>query len=149
MNIVDILNSMCENIAEQFDSCPIYIQDCPESFKRPSFYIKLIGHNDTDATYDTMQRLMSFQIVYFAPRDDYNSVDTISQLVSYETLISIFQVKSLQVKNRYLKIDSIDGGMKDAEVYMTLRLDYTFMPELLKPAEVYQLMEELKLKYSN
>lgn len=146
--MIKVLDSICEKIAGVFVEEPIYIQNVPEDFKRPSFFVTMMAYQDTDMTHDFQRRQQSFQIVYFGKKDEYNTVDAVDQYATYAMLSSIFNTKSLQVEDRYLKIDSISGGPKDAEIYMTLKLDYTFTPELLNPEEVYMLMKEINLKFN-
>lgn len=149
MNTFDILETICDNIHAQFPTSPIYIQNTPQGFARPSFYVSIVGFNDNDFSNGTLHRNIAFQAVFFAPKNG-DVVDVVSQYTSYITLSELFTGQSLKVKDRYIKITSVDGGTRDAEVYLTVNFEYAYIPtDIMNPEEVYELMLRLEMKYNN
>lgn len=149
MNTFDILETICDNIHEQFPVNPIYIQNTPQGFARPSFYVSIVGFSDSDFSNGTLYRNIAFQVVFFAPKNG-DVVDVVSQYTSYITLSELFTGQSLKVKDRYIKIKSVDGGPRDAEVYLTANFEYAYIPtDIMNPEEVHELMLRLEMKYNN
>ena len=150
--MINILNSICSHIAERFETNPIYIDTMPQDFKRPSFYIELVNSKDTELNLGAQRREMTFQITYFGPKDNFNNVSTLNQYAVWNTLEKIFY-RSLKVNdNDYKKIEDIDFIIKDDLLIMTLRLDFGYIIDgfdnNLDPEEIYELMQELVIKYS-
>lgn len=148
--MIDILNAICETIAKEFKHNPIYIDSLPKDFKRPSFYIELVNSRDEDLNSTAQLREMSFQIMYFGERDDFDNVSTIELYSVWSILERIFY-RALKVDEEdYKKIDSTDFVIKDDILIMTLRLEfgYSIKDNNLTSHEVYELMRELRLKYS-
>jgi hypothetical protein len=150
MNMFDILEALCDNVAEKFSGHDIHINQVPEGFKRPSFYVTMIGFGDRDLSQGALKRTTAFQVVYFAPVDRRGIVDTANQYAAYMILSQIFQHHGLQVLDRNIKITSVDGGPRDKEVYLTINFEYGFSPEdMPNPEDLYQKMQELQVKYIN
>lgn len=150
MNLFDMIEAICDNIKLRFPANPIYIMQMPQGFKRPSFYVNLVGFSDRDLCKNGLRRKVIFDVVYFAGQDAKGIVNTVQQFTAYQRLIQIFQGQSLQVKDRYLKITGVDGSPRDAEVYLTISFEYTFTPDVfedLDPEENIEIMNQLLLKY--
>lgn len=150
--MIDVLNAICSNIATRFKNSPIYIDTMPQDFKRPSFYIELVNSKDTDLNSEAQRREMTFQIIYFGRKDNFNNVSTLDQYATWSVLEKIFY-RVLEVdkdKRDYKKIVSNELFIKDDLLYMTLRLDFGYIIEdnILDPGEIYELMQELNLKYN-
>lgn len=149
MNIFDILNAICEAVAAQFKTAPIYINNIAKGFERPSFLVKSTNFTDTDMTNGSFRRHSSFQIVYFAPKNEYDEVDGEMQYAAYIALSQIFQGQAFEVEDRFIKITQVQGAPRDAEVYLTVTFDYVFEGDSpLTPTEAYELMKEINLKYN-
>lgn len=148
MNMFNILETLCDTVHERFPTNKIYINQMPQGFERPSFYVSVVGFNDRDANKHTIERDIIFSIVHFSPVDQRGVVDAIAQYSSYMVLSQIFQHHGLKVKDRFIKITSVDGGPRDKEVYLNIRFGYKFNPEdFIDPESMYELMMNLQLKY--
>ena len=145
MNLFEVLKSVCDHIKVQFPDAPIYVTQMPQGFSRPAFSVGIAGFVDRDLCQQGMKRRLSLSIVHFAPQDERKNVDTVKQLQAYHKLLNIFQQQSLPVGNRRLKIDSLYGGPREAEIYLTVRFEYTFTPE----TEIidYELMQQFFMNY--
>lgn len=148
MLMFDILESMCDSIFAKFPGNPIYIRSIPQGFCRPSFYVRMAGFNDQDLNNGIMMRQIAYDIVYFAPKDEDGQIDTVSQLASYAIMAQVFQHQGLDVMGRHIKITSVDGGPREAEVYLTVNFEYAYAPEKIPSTpELYELMQNLEFKY--
>lgn len=152
--MINILNAICETIASEFKKKPIYIDTLPQGFVRPSFYIELVNSKDTDWNMTVQNRQMTFQIMYFGQKDAFNNVSTLEMYSTWNTLERLFY-RTLRVidendREDYKKITSTDLFIKDDILYMTLRLEFphTVKDTHLSPDMLYELMQELKMKYS-
>ena len=146
MNLFSILEAICDHIKLAFPSSSIYIMQVPQGFKRPSFYVNLIGFSDRDLCQNALSRQAAFEVVYFAEQDAKGITNPVTQLAAFEQLMQIFQVQSLPVQDRYLKITRVDGSTRDNEVYLTVSFEYTFTPDLNKAEP--ELMQQLNAKFN-
>ena len=148
--MINILNAICETIAKDFSKHPIYIDNLPQGFIRPSFYIELVNSKDIDWNTTTQNRQMTFQIMYFGEKDDFNNVSTLEIYPVWNVLERIFY-RTLRVdKEDYKKITSTELFIKDDVLYMTLRLEFgqSIENNNLSSSELYSLMQELNIKYT-
>lgn len=148
--MINILNAICETIAKDFQDCPIYIDNLPQGFVRPSFYIELVNSRDIDWNATSQNRKMTFQIMYFGEKDDFNNVSTLELYSIWDILDRSFY-RSLRVSEvEYKKITSNELFIKDDVLYMTLRLEFGYSIEdnHLSSVELYKMMQELNMKYN-
>ena len=144
MNLFEIIKTVCDNIKATFPETPIHIMQLPQGFKRPAFSVKMIGFADQDLCKNGLRRKLSLDIVCFSPQDAKGSINAVQQLIDFQKLLEIFQRQSLKVNDRYLKITNVDGGPRDAEIYLTVRFEYTFSPS----DEIeYEIMQQLFMDY--
>lgn len=146
MNLFNILEAICDHIKTTFTAQPIYIMQVPQGFKRPSFYVNLIGFSDRDLCQNGIRRNAAFEIVYFAEQDSKGITNPITQLVAFERLMKIFQQQSLPVQDRHLKITRVDGSTRDSEVYLAVSFEYAFTPDL--DGGEAELMRQLNAKFN-
>ena len=151
--MIDVLNAICETIASKFTKNPIYIDNLPQGFVRPSFYIELVNSRDTDLNTTAQNRQMTFQIMYFDRKDSFNNVSTLELYSTWGILERLFY-RALKVNYKdyidYKKITSTELFIRDDVLYMTLRLEFGHLIEdtHLSPDMIYELMQELNIKYT-
>lgn len=149
--MVNILNAICETIAKEFTENPIYIDNLPQGFVRPSFYIELVNSRDTDWNTIAQNRQMTFQVMYFGGKDNFDNVSTLELYSVWSILERIFY-RTLKVKdNDYKKITSTELFIRDDILYMTLRLEFghEISDTHLSSDMIYELMQELHIKYTH
>ena len=149
--MVNILNAICETIAKEFTENPIYIDNLPQGFVRPSFYIELVNSRDTDWNTIAQNRQMTFQVMYFGMKDNFGNVSTLDLYSVWNILERIFY-RTLKVKdNDYKKITSTELFIRDDVLYMTLRLEFghEISDTHLSSDMIYELMQELHIKYTH
>ena len=147
--MLEVLNAICRGIADDFTTSPVYIDNIPSGFKRPSFYVELITSQETDYTTDSQRMQMSFQITYFAKQDSFNNVSSLELYSALNVLQGTFY-RSLELEDGgFVKIDSLEHQIKDGLLFITLRLDFPahITNNHLSPEQVYDLMRELQIKY--
>lgn len=148
MDLFYIVESICKHISERFDDTNIYINDVPQGFSRPSFYVGLVDFVDQDLSLGTMNRRATFEIVYFAPLNSRGLTDKFKQHAVYMNMASIFSEHSLAVKDRYIKITSKNGNLTDTEAHLSVNLDYTVDNDsIINVDELCELMRDLQIKY--
>lgn len=151
--MIEILNAICETIASKFKTNPIYIDTLPQGFVRPSFYIELVNSRDTDFNTTAQNRQMTFQIMYFGNKDSFNNVSTLELYSTWGILERLFY-RALRVNYEdridYKKITSTELLIRDDVLYMTLRLEFGHLIDdtHLSPDKLYELMQELNVKYT-
>ncbi|WP_326492847.1 phage tail terminator family protein [Clostridium estertheticum] len=122
--LMDIINSISALIAKKSDATT-YIQSIGEGFDRPSFFITHINSGTEDLNRSVINNNIFIQIVYFAPIDVYDNVDTENQYNIYDVLKGIFKKGYFMVGDRAVKIAQLTGGPRGAEIYLTLNLNIT------------------------
>ncbi|AKN32380.1 hypothetical protein Ccar_16530 [Clostridium carboxidivorans P7] len=139
----EVFNAVRREIANQYTGIPIYIKNTGGKFKRPSFFVGFAGDNTTDLSKLTYKSTVLIQVVFFAELDFYKNIDKSKQLEEYEKLKNIFQKKGyLQVGDRCPTINSLDGGPRDNEIYLTIDLDWydsRYTPETGDTADTLEL----------
>ena len=148
MTLLDIIEAICDTIKYRFPDNPIYIMQMPQGFKRPSFYVNIIGFTDRDLNLNGIKRNMAIEIVYFANQNKQNVVDAVQQLTAFQTILNIFHGQCITVKDRCPKISKVHSEIRSNEVYLSLNLDYTFTPNTFNDGTIeYELMQNLITKY--
>lgn len=100
--MIEIIDSMCRQIASKFKN-PIYIDNLPQDFVRPSFYIELINCIDTDLTSSSQERQMTFQITYFGKKDAMQNVSSIELYAVWTAIEKLFYRSLMIFVNDYKK----------------------------------------------
>jgi hypothetical protein len=134
--ITEIIDAISTAIAQKNDSI-IYLNNQPEGFERPSFFISQITYGNEIYNKSVMNNNIFIQIVYFAPyADDYNSVDVVNQYEVFDTLKDIFKSKYIKVVDRAAKITQMTGAPRDAEIYLTLNISLTESTQVVEDVPV-------------
>jgi hypothetical protein len=138
----DIVDAVCAALAAKYSGVPIEIKNRGEGFKRPSFFVEFIVETQTDMNRTTFESDPSIQITYFAPEDDYSNTDVSDQYAKYEEIKGLFSASSsLQVGSNFFYIESLSGGPRQNEIYITINLKrYGSRPQPA-PAEAATTLE--------
>lgn len=121
----EVINSIRELIASNFPNTPVYISNTGSGFNRPSFFINYVNSNTVNLSKLVFNNLITIQIVYFAPLDDFKNVDSKNQWETFDTLKSIFDIGFFQVEDNFAKIINITGAPRSAEIYLNINLQIT------------------------
>ena len=60
-----LLNSICSLLADKYRGVPVYIEDVPEGFQRPSFLVTLATEGTNLLNKNVYRDTPIYQIVYF------------------------------------------------------------------------------------
>lgn len=119
-----------------------YVSSVPDSFIRPSFFIDLATSSFDDLCKAFYEGRATWQIVYFAPMDAVGNPDRINQYVVADTIKGGLMDGMVLVgpSGTAYHILDCEGGPRDAEVYIQVRLESEF-----RRAETeYDMMQEIE-----
>jgi hypothetical protein len=144
ITISKIIDRVNELILQKYPSHTFYIEDIPEGFERPSFFIEQVVGGTSDVNKTIVGEDVSIQIVYFAPVDDYYLTDAPTRLQVSENIKDIFRKGYIAVEDRAIKVTELTGGSRNNEVYLSVSFGY----QETRPAdpENYDLMGEINFK---
>lgn len=140
----DSLNALRKMLSISFPAVSkIYVSTMPDSFTRPSFFIGIVTANEDHLNREMYESNVTWQIVYFAPLLSTKAVDVFNQLDVSSELKKIFmEAMILKGANTIYHILDIEGGPREEEVYMTVRLSV----EYTRPRELFEEMQKIHLK---
>jgi hypothetical protein len=139
--IIDEVNSL---ILEKYPENTFYIQDIPEGFERPSFFIEMVNNPSSDANKFTTEEEVSLQITYFAAVDDYYSSDMINKLAVCETVKTIFKKGFIVIGDQTIMITSLNSEPRGNEIFISTTLQY--FEDRPLDTEEYEIANDLQIK---
>lgn len=129
-----LLNSVCKVISDSYSGVAVYIQEVPNRFERPSFFISKVTDPKEIKNFNIYQNNPTFQIVYFGERDETNQV-LAEKLYEVEGKLEELFLLALAVpiipkdgeKMRYAKIKSFTSQLRldEGALYCNLALNFT------------------------
>lgn len=120
---LDAIRSMLKKTFPQVTR--IYVNTVPTGFKRSSFFVQLVADQDQHLNKAMYNSQMTWQIVYFAPVDSdrkpatFNQYDVAGQLK--DKIMGDMILTSPD--GTIFSVLECDGGPRDAEVYITVKLE--------------------------
>lgn len=154
-----LLNSVCKVLADNYSDMPVYIEEVPNDFVRPSFLVELVTDPKAIKNYHIYQNNSTFQIVYFGERDIANQVlaeplyaveKRLEELFLFSLALPVVAVEGVKEKRRYAKIVSFTSNMRlnEGALYCNLTLDFT---DQIPHADNYELIEDVtvNMDYNN
>lgn len=148
-----LLDSICKIIADTYTGVPVYVEQVPSDFVRPSFFVELVTDPKAIKNYHFYQNNPTFQIVYFGELDIANQVlseplyeveDKLEEIFLFSLAIPVVPVKGVREKQRYAKIMSFTTSVRldEGALYCNLTLDFT---EKVPHKEEFEPVEEVSL----
>lgn len=144
ITIMKIINAVNKMLYQAYPDSDFHIQEIPEGFKRPSFFIDLISDSSKDNNILLTDDKVNIQVVYFAPENEHKIRLKENQLEVYSNIKSLFKKGFVQVEDRAVKIENLEGAPRDNEVYLTI--DFSFTEEKPQESQEYDLIGEIKFK---
>lgn len=141
----DSMDALCGLINANLPSLDaIHVNKTPENFKRPSCFIMLATGGDEDLTKAIYQSRTTWQIVYFAPLEPGQNPDALDQLAAADILKDALMESMVLTgpSGTVYHILDVDGGPRDNEVYITVRLE----AEKTRPEPQYDTMQEFDIE---
>lgn len=131
-----LLDSICKVLADNYADMPVYVEQVPMDFVRPSFFVELVTDPKAIKNYHIYQNNPNFQIVYFGERDVANQVlaeplysveNKLEELFLFSLAIPVVAVEGKTEKQRYADITSFTTSVKldEGALYCNLSLDFT------------------------
>lgn len=144
ITVLKVINAVNKLLFGHYPECDFHIQNIPEGFKRPAFFIDLVTDSSKDNNTILTDEKISLQVVYFAPVDGHQIRQKENQLEAYSNMKALFKKGYIQVEDRALRITNLEGGPRDNEVYLTI--DVAFADDRPQDSESYDTVGEVKLK---
>lgn len=142
----ELIYAIARDIAAEFEH-DIYIEDVPEGFIRPSFFIYLISSLQDDINRFNYNDNILMQIVYFSPLNAYKLPNRIDQLDTIDKLKSIFSNMVIMVEDKAVKIAKVTTGYTaDKDIYIQLELDKTTARINEETTGTYELMQNIDIE---
>lgn len=141
----DSLDALRTLITKSFSEVErLYVSTMPDSFVRPSFFINMATADEEHLNRAMYETSMTWQIVYFAPLLTTGEVDVFDQLNVASELKKILMGQMIISGPSGLIYHILDteGGPRDDEVYITVRLQ----AEFTRPKDEFDEMQEVHLK---
>lgn len=120
----------------------IYVSRVPTGFIRPSFFVELISGGDDDLNKAMYRSESTWQIVYFAKLNADNDADPVEQLQVADALKQTLMDDQVLTApdGTIFHILECSGGPRDAEAFITLRLEL----DKRRPEPQYDLMGDVQ-----
>ena len=103
---------------------PVYIDQLPQGFKRPSTLIEQSGHEWTDANRLAVRVKAQFALTCFSETDAHHISDATALAEMLDATAALFARGYLRVGDRCLKAAATLGGVDFEGSYVDLQLDY-------------------------
>lgn len=120
----DIYEAINRCIAQAFPGYPVYDNENPKDFKRPSFMIEYATTTRNDASNRIVEKTAYFTIACFTPVDQYgrSNVHELSDL--QEKTLQLFAKGYITVGDRAIKVRGSTGGADLDRAYVDLQFHY-------------------------
>lgn len=131
-----LLDSICKILADNYEGMPVYVEQVPADFVRPSFFVELVTDPKAIKNYHIYQNNPTFQIVYFGERDIANQVlaeplyrveDKLEELFLFSLAIPVVAVEGKAERQRFADITGFTTSVRldEGALYCTISLDFT------------------------
>lgn len=146
VTLKDILEAVAGVIAKGYPDRYIYLQQMPDQFERPSFFLELITTHRRRQNIGTDETEIYLTLVIHEPLNDVRKGDPLDALADQETVLELFRTGVLPVADRALPVMVSNGGQSGGEAYVeftvTLRDGGFYDPEAC-----LALIEEVDMRY--
>lgn len=152
-----LVNSVCKVIADTFSGIPVYIEEVPNEFERPSFFVTKVTDPKELKNINIYQNNPTFQIVYFGERSEANQVlaeplygveDKLEEIFLLALAMPVIEKDETEKKHRrYAKIESFTSQLRldEGALYCNLSLDFT---ENIPKQDEHEIIEQVDLSIS-
>ncbi|MFT8350103.1 DUF6838 family protein [Clostridium saccharoperbutylacetonicum] len=123
--INELINSINNMLIENFPSTKVYLSKTEKDFIRPSFFIRYITSRQKDLNRNSYLNVITIKIIYFPPLDELMNVDLVSQNEVFDKMREIFSSGYIKVLDRAAKIRKLRGRVKNTELHLKLKIDFT------------------------
>lgn len=126
ITIEDIMDAINISLLSAYPEHGFFIENIPQNFKRPSFFIQLISDTWEDSNRAATKERASFQIIYFGTQNAHGITGTAEKLSVYETVKGLFKNGFILVKNQAVKLSEKGFGaeLRENEINFTVDFEY-------------------------
>ena len=126
MNTQEILNAINLKLCDLKPDFKIYVKFQPQGFERPAFFCEHIRNMSPERLNKRVYKRRSiFQIIYFAPTDDYYSPDRLGLYDVADDILDAFSDGYIEVSDRAPYISADVSEITGKEAYITVSIEYT------------------------
>lgn len=102
----------------------IYINLCPEDFKRPSFWLETVRVETADVNFSTVKVNAYFMITCYVELNVRGNVDTKDLTKAQENVTGLFRNGYIKVADRALTVKANTAGYDIGKSYVDLQFEY-------------------------
>lgn len=148
-----LLNSVCKRLAQKYKGIPVYIEDLPEGFVRPSFFVTLATEGTNLKNKNVYEDTPIYQIVFHGRKNEANQVyseelykkkEELKALFLLPGAIPVISVEGSKEKKRYAKVTSYSSEVRLAEKSLYVKVGLSFTEDT-KQEEEYELIQDVDL----
>lgn len=131
ITVEDIMDAINISLLAAFPEHSFFIENIPQNFKRPSFYIQLISDTWEDSNRAATKERASFQIIYFGTQNAHGITGSAEKSSVYETVKGLFKNGFIRVKNQVVKLSEkgFRAELRQNEVNFTVDFEYFNLKE--------------------
>lgn len=109
-----MINKLIEGISKKlyavFGDIKIYVEEVPQGFVTPCFYIRCLTHNDSLMLFDTKKKITKFDILYFPTENSLNEEYEINNVLAVLVdSLNIIEAEGHKVKGFNSTTEKVDG----------------------------------------
>ncbi len=109
-----MINKLIEGISkklyEVFGNVKIYVDEIPQNFVTPSFFVKCLTHNDNLMLFDTKRKITKFDILYFPTENNLNKEYEVNNVLAVLVdSLNIIEADGHKVKGLNITTEKVDG----------------------------------------
>lgn len=151
-----LLNSVCKLLAQKYTGVPVYIENVPEGFKRPSFMVTLATEGTDLLNKNVYEDTTTYQIVYFGrlnaaeqsySENLYRMKEELKALFLLPGAIPVIPLEGVKEKRRYAKVTSYSSEVRLAEKSLYVKVGLSFT-ETARAEEEYDMMLDIDVSLS-
>ena len=126
VEINDIINAINRDILTEYEDVTFYVDFEPKDFERPSISIRLggIGRQERIA-HNIINQTIYFTVTYHCETNEYYRPDKMGMHDVLNGILKLYRSGSINVGDRFIRIQATSGGENENEVYIDLQIDIT------------------------
>lgn len=120
ITLTDILNKISAVIAEVFPERYVHINQMPDQYERPAFYLDLVTTRRTRNNVGVDETEIYLTLTITEKLTVERKGDQLAALQDMETVLGLFRMEKLPVGDRVLPVKASSGGQSEGEAYVEL-----------------------------
>ena len=121
---IEILNAVGQVLKSAYPSYPVYFDLCPEGSTKPCFCLKHKSTVREDVNRGTVSEKLELILAVAEAVDSYTDKDGLALLEIQQAVMDLFRSGTLQVGDRWLRLEAEAAGRELNIANVVLRLGY-------------------------